>query len=295
MSGFKRAEKSQSKLRIAIDGPSGAGKTWTSMTLASVFAQGAPFAVIDTERGSASKYADHFTFDVMELTEYSPTAYIAAMREAESAGYPALVIDSITHEWNGRGGVLDIVEDEKKRLRAQSSFQAWNKGKGEHQKFIDAMLGTNLHLVVTMRSKMEHALSQSDSGKTEVKKLGMAPVQSDGMEYEFDVVADMDLEHTLIVSKSRFKEIADAVVRKPDDAFALKLYEWAMSGSPKARVISQELRDAWTIVQTAAIMSGLDMPDIDPSLTDDQIKAAGKEWRAKIDALGTKTEVVSES
>jgi hypothetical protein len=286
---FAPAQRAQHKIRAAIDGPSGSGKTLTSLLLATVFADGKRFAVIDSERGSASLYQgeviDDVTieFDVMELAEYSPSSYIKAMKEAQDAGYPALVIDSITHEWNGRGGILQMVDDEQKRMKSGSSYQAWAVGKKEHQKFIDAMLATNLHLIVTMRSKTEHALVENGRGGKEVKKLGKEPVQSDGMEYEFDIVADMDLEHNLIVSKTRFVGIADTVVHKPGAEFAGKILAWATSGVKLPRRIPQNIQDRWFELQGMAIMRDMKMPSIDPEMSDADLIAAGKDWAARIE------------
>jgi hypothetical protein len=296
---FTRASKAQARLRIAIDGPSGSGKSYTGCTFAAMFAGGKPFAAIDTERGSLSKYADLFEIDVVELgitdqkhprydprfTDFSPNSYITAMEEAQKDGYTVMLVDSITHEWNGKGGVLQIVDDEQKRRKLASSYQAWAFGKKVHQEFIDAMLALDMHLIVTMRSKMEHVL-QDNNGKKEVKKVGMEPVQSDAIQYEFDIVGDMDIEHNMVVSKTRFPAISDKVVRKPGADFAQEIYAWATSGvkaEPKPRQIPQVLVAAWTDLQMAAAMRGMQMPPIDTTLSDDLIKAEGKTWREKIE------------
>src|SRR5690606_34635021 len=107
MSGFKKATKSQAKLRMAITGPSGSGKTYTALSVGTPLGR---IAVIDTERGSASKYADLFDFDVLELTEYNPRNYIEAIRAACAGGYDVLIIDSLSHAWSGQGGVLELVD-----------------------------------------------------------------------------------------------------------------------------------------------------------------------------------------
>lgn len=289
---FERATKEQHRLRVAIDGPSGSGKTVTSLILAHVFAGGDTFAVVDTERGAASLYADleidgvKLVFDRLELDEYSPSAYIKAMKDAAKAGYKACVLDSITHEWNGNGGILQIVDDEQTRRKQSSSYQAWSVGKAEHRKFVDAMLGTPYHLVVTMRSKMEHVL-QDSNGKKEVKKVGMAPVQSDGMEYEFDIVADMDLEHNLIVSKTRYFDIADMVAKKPGVEFANRIYNWAMSGAAptvKPVQLPQVVKDRWFELQAMAVVRGMSMPEISPEWMLEEVAEQGRAWDAKIKA-----------
>src|SRR5947209_6754030 len=178
---FKKAIKLESKLRLALAGPSGSGKTFTALTLATALADGKPVAVIDTERGSAAKYADVFpSFDVNELDIFSPDAFIAAIREAEHAGYAVLVIDSISHEWNGAGGVLEIVDNAAKRLKSANTFSAWGEGTPKHNSFVDAILRAKLHVICTMRSKEEYVQERDGNGRTVIRKLGMAPIQRDG-------------------------------------------------------------------------------------------------------------------
>ena len=103
---FKRATKTQIRLRLALSGASGSGKTMSSLAIASHLGQ--RIAVIDTERGSASRYADLFEFDVLELESFHPTKYISAIKAAESAGYDVLIIDSLSHAWIGKDGELDL-------------------------------------------------------------------------------------------------------------------------------------------------------------------------------------------
>jgi hypothetical protein len=295
MAGFTRAERSQRKVRAAIDGPSGSGKTLTSLIMASVFANGQPFAVVDSERSSASLYADleidglTLTFDRMDLTDYSPDGYIKAMNEAADAGYPVLVMDSITHEWNGKGGILQIVDDEQKRNNQRSSYQAWAKGKREHGRFIESMLATPYHLIVTMRSKMEHVL-QDDGGKKTVKKMGMEPVQSDGMEYEFDIVADMNLDHELVVSKTRYFELADLVERKPGRKFAQKLLDLASSGTvmkPPERTPEDvaKIVESWAALKARGQKVGIEIPIVDLEKDTAWIQA---QYRMGLDAIKEK-------
>jgi len=127
---FTKANKKQSKLRLAISGPSGSGKTYTSLIFGRYIATelGGKLAVIDTERGSASKYAGQFDFDCMELqNDYSLDAYTNAIKEAEAQGYSVLIIDSLSHSWSGRKGALEMVDDIAKRSNSGNSFAAWKK------------------------------------------------------------------------------------------------------------------------------------------------------------------------
>lgn len=301
MAGFTDATKSQHKLRVALDGPTGSGKTLTALIIARVLAGDQPFGVIDTERGAASLYAgleiDGLTlnFQRYELNAYSPDAYMKAMDDAVSAGFPVLVIDSITHEWNGRGGILEIVEDEQRRRKQQSSYQSWAVGKREHRKFIDAMLATPYHLIVTMRSKMEHVL-QENNGRKEVKKVGMEPVQSDDMQYEFDIVGDMDLEHNLVVTKTRMFEIADLVLKKPGQSFAKQILAWAESGTvPPPPPVEQsperskeqvaKIISAWALLTARAQEVGVTIPHpVDLSKSDAALRGEYEIWKDEVEA-----------
>ncbi len=229
---FQKATKSQCRARVAIAGPSGSGKTYTGLIIATVLAEGGKIAVIDSERGSASKYADEFDFDVCELTSFSPHEYIKAIRGAEDAGAAAILIDSLSHAWSGIGGALEMVDNATARSRSGNSYAAWREVTPVHNALVDAMLQCRSHLVATMRSKTEYVLEEGPGGKKTPRKIGMAPVQRDGMEYEFDIFADMDFENRLIVSKTRCKALRQLVVPTPGTDFAQKILDWVSDGAP---------------------------------------------------------------
>lgn len=240
MSGFKKATRKASKLRLALDGPAGSGKTFTGLRFA--FALGARVAVIDTERGSASKYQGEnpdgipFEFDVLELTSFSPSEYTAAIEEASRHGYDALLIDSLSHAWEGTGGALDLVDKKSSEGRG-SSFSAWKDVTPLHRKMVDAILNAPLHVIATMRSKVEYVLEEETNrhGRTVQvpRRVGMAPVQRAGMEYEFDIYGSMDQQtHTLTISKSRCRAVADQKVVMPGAAWLAPVVEWLTTGTP---------------------------------------------------------------
>lgn len=237
MSIFVKAEKKQAKLRLAIDGPSGSGKTYTALVAATALARGGKIAVIDTERGSASLYADQFDFDVAELNTFNPKNYIDIIEAAEQAGYAVVVIDSLSHAWEGEGGALDMVDAATARSQSKNSYFAWRDVTPLHRKLVDAMLQSKCHIIATMRSKTEYVIEEVERGgkKTQVpRKVGTAPIQRAGMEYEFTIVGDMDLDHRLVISKSRMATLADAVVVKPDLKWFGQIVEWLNSGAPAA-------------------------------------------------------------
>jgi hypothetical protein len=229
---FKKATKYAAKLRLALAGPSGSGKTYTALTLAHALADGKGVAVIDTERGSASKYADVFPeYDVAELDNFHPNNYIKAIREAEEAGYAVLVIDSLSHAWNGPGGLLELVEAITKRSNNKSSFNAWGEATPLQNRLIDSITRSKMHIICTMRTKTEYVIEQNERGKSAPRKVGTAPVQRADVEYEFDVYADLDTDNTLIVHKSRCSALAGAVISKPDASVAETLKVW-LQGAP---------------------------------------------------------------
>lgn len=219
---FVPATKLESRLRLGLCGTSGSGKTYTALAIAT--ALGGKVAVVDTEHGSAAKYSDTFAFDVLNLTSFEAEKFTAAIRAAESAGYTSIVLDSLSHAWMGTGGTLDKVTEAKRR--STNEFTAWRDPSKQHTDLIEAILHARLHVIATMRSKTEYVLEEDPrTGKKVPKKVGMAPVQRDGMEYEFDVVGDMQAG-VLVISKTRCPALADKSFHHPGAEFAGVLTQW---------------------------------------------------------------------
>ena len=227
---ISKATKKTARLRLAIIGPSGSGKTYTALAIAQGL--GARVMVIDTERGSASKYADRYNFEVGELDAFAPATYVEAIRACEQAGADVIVIDSLSHAWMGAGGALEMVDKAARQSNSRNSFDAWRSVTPHHNALVEAMLQCRAHLIVTMRSKTEYVLEEDSRGKKVPRKVGMAPVQRDGLEYEFDVVAEMSADHVACVTKSRCSDLADAVVEKPGAQMAQTLRAWLTDGTP---------------------------------------------------------------
>ena len=219
---FKKAVKEEAKLRLAIAGPSGSGKTYTALAVGTALGK---VALVDTEHGSASKYADIFDFDVAEMhAPFHPDKYAKAIEAATAAGYDVVILDSLSHAWNGPGGVLEIVEQASKKYRG-NSYAGWQEGTPVHNRLIEAIVGAGIHVIGTMRSKQEYILIDKN-GKQQPQKVGMAPVQRDGFEYEFDVFLDMDVDNNAIVSKTRCPALTGAVITKPGKPLAETLAAW---------------------------------------------------------------------
>ena len=228
---FQKAIKRDAKLRFALCGPSGSGKTYTLLKLATEL--GGHIALVDTERGSASKYADLFEFDVLELDSYDPLRLIEIIDYAAGNGYQVLCIDSLSHFWIGKDGELDKVDRAARRMQNPNSFAAWKQVTPIHNALIDTIISAPLHVLVSMRAKTEWVLERDNAtGKTAPRKVGLAPVMRDGIEYEFDVCGDMDHQNTLEITKSRCPKLTGASFSKPGKQLADVLKEWR-GGAPE--------------------------------------------------------------
>jgi hypothetical protein len=238
---FRRAVKRDAKVRLAVTGPSGSGKTYTLLKLATEL--GGPIAVVDTERGSAEKYADLFEFDTLPLESFSPDLVPRLIESAVAQGYRVLIIDSLSHFWSGTDGELDQVDKVKRRLH-DNGFAAWREITPKHNRMIDAMLAAPIHVLVSLRVKTEWVVETDErSGKTKPRKIGLQPVMRDGIEYEFDVCGDMDQENTLVITKSRCPKLAGGVFAKPGKELADVLKEW-LGGAPVERAVEPERANA---------------------------------------------------
>ena len=227
---FQKATKKSARLRMALIGVAGAGKTYTALSIAKHL--GGRIAVIDTERGSASKYSDNFEFDVLEIDSYAPKTYVDAIEAAEEAGYEVLIIDSLSHAWAGKNGALEMVDRTAKRSQSGNNFGAWRDVTPQHNAMVEAIVGSKMHIIGTMRAKTEYVQEKDPkTGRTTVRKVGMAPIQRDGLEYEFDVVADLDVDNNLIVGKTRCPQLAGAVVNKAGREIARTLKGWLTDGT----------------------------------------------------------------
>jgi len=228
---FKRAQRAQRKARIGLIGPSGSGKTYTALMLAKGLAgSSGRIAVIDTENNSAALYADEFEFDVLNLDTFSPEVYVRAIRAAEAAGYDVLIIDSLSHAWAGKEGALEQVDKAARRYQG-NTYAAWRDVTPMHNALVDAMVRCQCHLIVTMRVKTEYVVEKDErTGKTTPRKVGLAPIQRDGLEYEFDIVADMDIDNNFIVSKTRYKPLTGAVINRPGVELGEQIRAWLEEG-----------------------------------------------------------------
>lgn len=237
MSGnpFQPATREAAKARIALCGPSGSGKTYTALVLASNL--GSKVAVVDTEHGSAAKYATtaetpepgRFRFDNQCPVRFDPRELSKTLAQAAEHGYDVVVVDSLSHYWFGPGGVLELVDEAAKRARG-NSFAGWKDVRPYERQIIASLLGYPGHVIVTMRTKTEWVVEEDERGRKQPRKVGTRPEQRDGIEYEFDIVGDLDQDNTLVISKSRCFELSGAVVRKPGPDLAKQVRAWLDDG-----------------------------------------------------------------
>ncbi len=238
------------KARVFLSGVSGSGKSYTALTWARVL--GERVVVIDTENDSALDYADLFEFDHLPLrAPYSVERYVGAMRAAVEHGADIIVLDSLSHAWAGKGGLLSVVDGYR-----DSFGGGWKAATPLHQELIEHMLQLPVHLIATARSKQDYSIEDGDNGKKKITKLGLAPVQREGLEYEFSVTADLTRDHVLTVTKTRCRELDDFQETKPGTDLADRLLKWLTEGrsvTEQVEALYGEAGDAATADDLAAL------------------------------------------
>jgi hypothetical protein len=235
---IRKAERVRSKLRLALIGPSGSGKTMSSLKVAK--GMGKKVCIIDTERGSADLYADLYEYSVITLEPpFKPDAAVEAIHEAEKAGFDMIIVDSLSHFWNDEGGLLD--QADKMEKSGKNRFTMWADLTPQHRRLVNALLNSPKHILVTLRSKQEYAMEKDDkTGKTSVKKLGLAPVQREGIEYEFTVVFDISADHYAKATKDRTNMFKDEVFLA-DEIIGERLMGWLNSGKDDVNALKREI------------------------------------------------------
>ena len=247
-------------LRAGICGPTGSGKTKTGLVLGTRMVERlglGPLYVIDSENKSSLRYAYsprsrqgyRFKHVPMPEDDYSPAAYMAALDYCESQGAGVVLIDSLSHAWNGINGVLEQVDQVTERSRTKNSFsEGWKTMTPVHNRLIQRILGSSAHIIFTLRAKTDWVIQENERGKREPQKVGLAPVQREGVDYEPDLFFDMTVpDNSLIVSKSRCDRLTPGeVVRRPGVEFADVLIEWIEDSEPPkaARTLGEAVNQA---------------------------------------------------
>jgi uncharacterized protein YacL (UPF0231 family) len=231
MSLFRKAERRQGKLRLALCGPSGAGKTYSSLLIAKGI--GGNIALVDTESGSGDLYAHLFDYQIATLAPpYTPQKYIDIIREAEANNIDVLIIDSLSHAWNAEGGVLDIAEN----TASKNELGKWKFAKSEQKKMLHKILSSKMHVICTMRSRTEYVMEENSKGKLSSKKVGLSPIQEKDIDYEFTSVFELSQgDNKAIASKDR-TNIFGNLYFKPSTETGEKLLEWLNDGVSQEEV-----------------------------------------------------------
>ena|SRR5665648_26359 len=229
MSMFQQATKKEAKAKIALFGPTGSGKTFTALRIATGIANkiGSKIAVIDTERGRASKYSNRFTFDVAMPETPDITTMKAMIKDAVDGGYKVIVIDSGSHAWKELIKEMDALANAKFR---GNTFTAWSQGTPKQEEFVNEILKADAHIIFTMRSKMQYEVQVMDNGKTKPVKIGLAPIQGKEIEYEFDLLMEMDQSHSAFFSKDNTGRYQDQTIHLPGEELGEALVEWLSEG-----------------------------------------------------------------
>lgn len=259
---FIPAEKSQLKARVLISGAAGSGKTMAALELAS--ALGSRVAVIDTENGSAALYSDKYKFEMLNLQPpYPPEDFVQAIKVAESSGFDVIVVDGITPEWSGSGGCLDL------HTKLGGRFQDWAKITPRHRSFIQKILECSTHIICTCRSKQGYAM---DEQSKKVTKLGMAPEQRDGLDYEMTLVFNIiNQTHLAEATKDR-TGLFDGKQFLISKNTGLEILEWLNSGTPAKSPIPT-ITDVRNLLISAGVKSLTDFKKV-------MMQVLGEEYNA---------------
>lgn len=224
---IRKAERKQAKIKMAIQGCSGSGKTYSALLIANgLIDDWSNIIVIDTENNSADLYDHLGEYRVLPLSPpFTPERYIKAIQKCEEEGGKVIILDSISHEWEGAGGILEVHGN-----MPGNSFTNWNKVTPRHNAFVESMLQSRSHIIATVRTKQNYVLNERN-GKQVPEKVGMKGITRDGLDYEFTIVLDMDMKHIARVSKNRtslFQELPEFV---PNIDTGQQIRKWCESGT----------------------------------------------------------------
>jgi len=252
---LRNAERKQAKIKMGLQAPSGAGKTYSALLLAyGLINDWSRIAVIDTENHSADLYAHLGNYQVLAFEQpFSPERYIQAIEVCEKAGMEVIILDSISHEWEGVGGILDI-----HGAMMGNSFTNWAKVTPRHNAFVQKLLQSSSHIIATIRSKQDYVLSEKN-GKMVPEKIGLKGVTREGLDYEFTIVLELDLKHQATATKDRTQLFMDkpTFIITPDTGKTIKA--WCESGAaptPAATSV-EELKDMVKSTVTVEALTAL--------------------------------------
>lgn len=284
---FEQVTRKKAKLRMALTGVSGAGKTLSALYIAyGITGDWNKIALIDTEHERARFYADRSDLGTGQFLyapfppPYSPERYKQLVEEgAKAVGSEGVVIiDSFSHAWSNEGGVLDI-KDRIASQQGKNSYTAWNEAGKFQNDLVNTILAADCHTIVTMRSKMDYVMQENDRGKMTPVKIGLAPVQREDTEYEFDIVLDIARNH--IATASKDTTFLDKFGKVITPELGSQLADWLNTGAEPVRceccnavIIAERGKTAEQIINTS-------LRELNKNLC---YTCFAKEYRAKKDA-----------
>lgn len=286
---FNKATKKQAKLRLALEGPAGFGKTFTALTLGTLM--GKRTAFVDTEAGSASKYAHLFDFDVIEIgPPFHPHRAVEAIEAAVEAGYDTVIVDSLSHFWQGEGGLLQIVDEVSRTKYRGDSHRAWKEGGEIEQDLINAILRSPIHVIGAMRTKRDYVRSTEENGKTKIRAAGTKTIQREEFDFEFDLVGRFEVPSVLTIMKTRVDTLPpETVIDKPGADLAATLLAWLELGAENEAL---ELPSAADKKALDKVIAELNKTDAKRDWSDIADKFARRDFGHGVGAL-TKTELAA--
>jgi hypothetical protein len=223
---LQKAQRNKAKIKIGLQGASGSGKTMSALLLGYGLCNSwDKIAVIDSENNSAHLYSHLGGYNVIGISApFNPEKYIEALTLAVKAGMEVVIIDSISHEWEGVGGIIDLHGS-----MAGNSFTNWNKITPKHNAFVNAILQSPVHVLATIRTKQDYVLVEKN-GKQVPEKVGLKGITRDGMDYELTIVFDLDIKHNAVVSKDRTGIFSNEAEFKITADVGRRILEWCNTG-----------------------------------------------------------------
>jgi hypothetical protein len=235
---LKKTNRSSARIRVALQGTSGSGKSYSSLLLAyGLCKDWKKIAVIDSEHQSSTLYSHLGEYNVLNLSApYTPERYIEAIDTCEKAGMEVIVVDSLSHEWEGDGGILDMHSQ-----LAGNSFTNWSKLTPRHNALVQKILTSNCHIIATVRSKQDYVITEKN-GKQVPEKVGMKGVQRDGLEYDFTLFFELDIYNNATCTKDRTQLFNPRMPFKVDVATGTKILDWCNSGQAEPTELSEAVK-----------------------------------------------------
>lgn len=267
---LKQATRNQARIKMALQGVSGSGKTMSSLLLAyGLVGDWTKIAVIDSEHNSAHLYAHLGPYNVLGISQpYPPEKYIEALETCLNAGMKAIIIDSISHEWDGLGGILNIHGN-----MTGNSFTNWNKVTPRHNAFVQAILQADAHIIATIRSKQDYILNDVN-GKKVPQKVGMKGIQRDNIDYEFTLVYELDIRHNAISTKDRTGLFSGKPPFVIDESTGKTISEWCNHGTIDKEIVVEAMKDCQSMEDLRALYE--DYPEMQEPLKSEFIIRKGQ-------------------